>query len=84
MNISFSESISSNLNGYGVDIRSINRDYFAYGEHLSNGLPFSNKIFHGNLMKLESAPLIYSKYHLLLVRMMIIFDFLEYQEILLL
>jgi len=54
MNISFSESISSNLNGYGVDIRSINRDYFAYGEHLSNGLPFSNWAFRiGGLEKIK-------------------------------
>ena len=42
INISFSENISSNLNGYGVDIRSISRDYFSYGDHMSNGFPFSN------------------------------------------
>jgi len=54
MNISFSESISSNLNGYGIDIRSINRDYFAYGEHLSDGLPFSNWSFRiGGLEKIK-------------------------------
>ena len=54
MNISFSESISSNLNGYGIDIRSINRDYFAYGEHLSDGLPFSNWAFRiGGLEKIK-------------------------------
>ena len=54
MNISFSESISSNLNGYGVDIRSINRDYFSYGKHLSDGLPFSNWAFRiGGLEKIK-------------------------------
>ena len=54
MNISFSESVSSNLNGYGIDIRSINRDYFAYGEHLSDGLPFSNWSFRiGGLEKIK-------------------------------
>ena len=54
MNISFSESISSNLNGYGIDIRSVNRDYFSYGEHLSNGLPFSNWSFRiGGLEKIK-------------------------------
>jgi hypothetical protein len=42
LNISFSESISSNINGYNIDTRSTNRDYLAYGKHLSNGMPFSN------------------------------------------
>jgi hypothetical protein len=42
LNISFSESISSNINGYNIDTRSTNRDYLAYGKHLSNGIPFSN------------------------------------------
>jgi hypothetical protein len=42
LSISFSESISSNINGYNIDTRSINRDYLAYGKHLSNGIPFSN------------------------------------------
>ena len=42
LNISFSESISSNINGYNIDTRSTNRDYLAYGEHLSKGIPFSN------------------------------------------
>ena len=54
MSVSFSESISSNLNGYGIDIRSINRDYFSYGEHLSSGLPFSNWSFRiGGLEKIK-------------------------------
>ena len=54
MSISFSESISSNLNGYGIDIRSVNRDYFSYGEHLSSGLPFSNWSFRiGGLEKIK-------------------------------
>ena len=54
MNISFSESISSNINGYGIDIRSISRDYFSYGDHLSNGLPFSNWTFRiGGLEKIK-------------------------------
>tara|TARA_Y100000817_G_scaffold312557_1_gene306729 strand:- start:560 stop:2212 length:1653 start_codon:yes stop_codon:yes gene_type:complete len=54
MSISFSESISSNLNGYGIDIRSVNRDYFSYGEHLSNGLPFSNWSFRiGGLERIK-------------------------------
>ena len=42
LSISFSESISSNINGYNIDTRSINRDYLAYGKNLSNGIPFSN------------------------------------------
>jgi len=42
LNISFSESISSNINGYNIDTRSTNRDYLAYGKHLSSGMPFSN------------------------------------------
>ena len=40
--ISFNESISSNINGYNIDIRSTNRDYIAYGDYLSEGFPFSN------------------------------------------
>ena len=40
--ISFNESISSNINGNNIDIRSTTRDYIAYGSYLSNGLPFSN------------------------------------------
>jgi hypothetical protein len=39
---SFNESIASNINGYNIDIRSINRDYIAFGNHLSKGLPFTN------------------------------------------
>ncbi|MBC8226486.1 MAG: hypothetical protein H8E74_05015 [Gammaproteobacteria bacterium] len=42
LSLSFSESISSNINGYNIDTRSISRDYLAYGKHLSNGIPFSN------------------------------------------
>ena len=42
LNISFSESISSNINGYNIDTRSISRDYLAYGNKLSKGIPFSN------------------------------------------
>ena len=42
LSISFSESISSNINGYNIDTRSINRDYLAYGKNLSDGIPFSN------------------------------------------
>ena len=38
--ISFNESISSNINGYNIDIRSTNRDYIAYGDYLSEGFPF--------------------------------------------
>ena len=54
MSVSFSESVSSNLNGYGIDIRSVNRDYFSYGEHLSSGLPFSNWSFRiGGLEKIK-------------------------------
>ena len=40
--ISFNESISSNINGYNIDIRSISRDYIAFGDYLSDGFPFSN------------------------------------------
>ena len=40
--ISFNESISSNINGYNIDIRSTTRDYIAFGSYLSEGLPFSN------------------------------------------
>jgi cell surface protein SprA len=40
--ISFNESISSNINGYNIDIRSTNRDYIAFGDYLSDGFPFSN------------------------------------------
>ena len=42
LSISFNESISSNINGYNIDIRSISRDYISYGDYLSEGLPFSN------------------------------------------
>jgi hypothetical protein len=42
LNFSFSESISSNINGYSIDTRSTSRDYLAYGKHLSDGIPFSN------------------------------------------
>jgi hypothetical protein len=42
LNISFSESISSNINGYNIDTRSISRDYLAYGNRLSEGIPFSS------------------------------------------
>lgn len=40
--VSFNESISSNINGNNIDIRSTTRDYIAYGSYLSDGLPFSN------------------------------------------
>ncbi|MFL2511122.1 MAG: cell surface protein SprA [Candidatus Neomarinimicrobiota bacterium] len=39
---SFNESISSSINGYNIDIRSINRDYIAFGDYMSEGFPFSN------------------------------------------
>ena len=42
LSISFNESISSNINGYNVDIRSINRDYVSFGDYLSDGFPFTN------------------------------------------
>jgi len=42
LNFSFSESISSNINGYNIDTRSTSRDYLAYGKNLSDGIPFSN------------------------------------------
>ncbi|MEL1226530.1 MAG: hypothetical protein VW963_07265, partial [Candidatus Neomarinimicrobiota bacterium] len=40
--ISFNESISSNINGYSIDIRSTSRDYISFGENLSKGFPFIN------------------------------------------
>ena len=42
LNISFSQSISSNINGYNIDTRSTSRDYLSYGNKLSEGIPFSN------------------------------------------
>ncbi len=42
LTLSFSESISSNINGYNIDTRSTTRDYLAYGDNLSDGIPFSN------------------------------------------
>ena len=42
LSLSFSESISSNINGYNIDTRSTNRNYLAYGNNLSDGIPFSN------------------------------------------
>ena len=42
LSLSFNESTTSNLNGYGVNIKTSNRDYFSYGKYLSKGFPFSN------------------------------------------
>ncbi len=42
LSISFNESISSNINGYNIDIRSISRDYISFGDNLSKGFPFIN------------------------------------------
>jgi len=42
LSISFNESISSNINGYSIDIRSTSRDYISFGNNLSKGFPFIN------------------------------------------
>ena len=42
LSISFNESISSNINGYNIDIRSVSRDYISFGKNLSKGFPFIN------------------------------------------
>jgi cell surface protein SprA len=39
---SFNESISSNINGYGIDIRSSTRDFISFGDYLSKGFPFTS------------------------------------------
>ena len=52
--ISFNESISSNINGYSIDIRSTTRDYIGFGSYLSKGFPFSNWSFRvGGLEKIS-------------------------------
>ena len=52
--ISFNESISSNINGYNIDIRSTTRDYIGFGSYLSKGFPFSNWSFRvGGLEKIS-------------------------------
>lgn len=54
LSISFNESISSNINGYNIDIRSISRDYIAFGDYMSEGFPFSNWSFRiGGLEKIS-------------------------------
>ena len=51
--ISFNESVSSNINGYNIDIRSTTRDYIGFGSYLSKGFPFSNWSFRvGGLEKI--------------------------------
>ena len=107
LSISFNESISSNINGYSIDIRSISRDYISFGNNLSKGFPFlnwsfrigglekigfikpyvssvslehafsGNRIYHGNLMKMELHQLIYLVYHLLKMILMTVFNYLE-------
>ena len=53
LSISFNESISSNINGYSIDIRSISRDYISFGNNLSKGFPFINWSFRiGGLEKI--------------------------------
>ena len=53
LSISFNESISSNINGYSIDIRSISRDYISFGNNLSKGFPFLNWSFRiGGLEKI--------------------------------
>ncbi len=42
LTVSFNESISSNINGYNIDVRSITRDYISFGKYLKDGIPFSN------------------------------------------
>ena len=50
--LSFNESVSSNINGYNIDIRSTTRDYIGFGSYLSKGFPFSNWSFRvGGLEK---------------------------------
>ena len=54
LSISFNESISSNINGYSIDIRSISRDYISFGNNLSKGFPFLNWSFRiGGLEKIS-------------------------------
>ena len=53
LSISFNESISSNINGYSIDIRSTSRDYISFGNNLSKGFPFINWSFRvGGLEKI--------------------------------
>lgn len=48
LNFTFNESISSNINGYNIDIRSISRNYIAFGDYLSKGFPFTSWSFRLN------------------------------------
>ena len=40
LSFNYAQNVSSNRRGSGLEQRSMSRDYFSYGKHLENGLPF--------------------------------------------
>ena len=40
LSFNYAQNVSSNRRGSGLEQRSMSRDYFSYGKHLINGLPF--------------------------------------------